>query len=537
MEASEMAGFRRAEIPREQLVLWEQRLEDAVPMDHPVRQVDAMLRSGAFGKTFERWERRYVLVEGKPPYHPRDVAALYVYGMLNGIRSSRQLEAACHNRIDVMWLMSGQCPDHSTIAAFVTAHSEGLRDLMKDVLEVGIRARLIKTKHVAVDGTKVEADVGKGSVRREGTIAEALCGLDEQIAALEAAWRSNEVRESNLLGEEVAWTPGRCGTDSQRLARMKRQQERLRVALRSIGRRREASAGRKSTRAVCSVTDPDSRVMPDKEKRRKPNFNAQLAVDVESGAILAETVNDETEDSGQLTPMLARVKSNCGAFPEEASADSQYNTGPELAALEQKGVVGYLPDSGENSGLKSPDSPEAQAVAAARSREALSDAQWEALPKDGKGRITKVAFRYDREADVYRCPMGSTLRFVGTSRLTMKWGVAVRRRYRGGPACRRCARASVCCENPTTGRTVNRDQYEDHRERMRARMSSERGRSRYRLRRQTVEPRFGQIKRNLGIRRFLRRGLRGVRTEWTLACLAVNLGILLRHWQEVQAVL
>jgi hypothetical protein len=260
-------------------------------------------------------------------------------------------------------------------------------------------------------------------------------------------------------------------------------------------------------------------------------------VDVESGAILAEDVNDEPDDSGQLTPMLERVKENCGVLPAEASADSQYNTGPELAALEEEGVAGYLPDSGENSGLKSPDSPAAKAVSAAQSGETLSDEEWSSLPKDGKGRITKAAFRYDRQADVYRCPMGATLRFVGSGQLKMKWGTAIRRQYRGVPACAGCPRASVCCGNPERGRTVNRDQYEDHRERMRARMSSAQGRSRYRLRRQTVEPRFGQIKRNLGIRRFLRRGLCGVRAEWTLACMAANLGILLRSWQEVRAVL
>jgi transposase len=519
------------------LVLWERRLDDAVPIDHPVRQVDYLLRSDPFSETFKAWEREYVRVEGKPPYHPRDLVALYVYGMLNKIRSSRQLEAACHNRIDVVWLMSGQCPDHSTIAPFVTRYLERLRGVLTDVLHVGIRAKLIKTKHASTDGTKVEAEAGKGSVHREETIAEKLAGLDEQIAALEAEWEANEIRETNLLGEAVPWTPGRSGTDAQRLAKMKRQQSCLQQALKAIERRRDESAGRKATKAICSVTDPDSRVMPDKEKRRKANFNAQLAVDVESGAILAEDVNDEPDDSGQLTPMLDRVKANCGVFPEEASADSQYNTGPELAALEEKGVVGYLPDSGQNSGLKSPESPEARAVAAAQAGETLSDDQWSSLPKDGKGRITKVGFRYDGEADVYRCPMGAVLRFVGTGQLKMKWGTAIRRQYRGAPACSGCARASVCCGNSDRGRTVNRDQYEDYRERMRARMSSARGRSRYRLRRQTVEPRFGHIKRNLGLRRFLRRGLRGVRAEWSLACTVVNLGVLLRSWQEVQAIL
>ncbi len=68
-------------------------------------------------------------------------------------------------------------------------------------------------------------------------------------------------------------------------------------------------------------------------------------------------------------------------------------------------------------------------------------------------------------------------------------------------------------------------------------MSSDAGRAIYALRKQTVEPRFGQIKHALGVRRFLRRGLEKVRTEWSLVCTAVNIGILLRHWKEVAAAL
>ena len=68
-------------------------------------------------------------------------------------------------------------------------------------------------------------------------------------------------------------------------------------------------------------------------------------------------------------------------------------------------------------------------------------------------------------------------------------------------------------------------------------MASEVGRQRYRLRGQTVEPRIGLIKHGLGIRRFLRRGLAAAKTEWLLACTAVNVGILLRNWEAVEAVL
>jgi len=90
---------------------------------------------------------------------------------------------------------------------------------------------------------------------------------------------------------------------------------------------------------------------------------------------------------------------------------------------------------------------------------------------------------------------------------------------------------------------VNRDQYEEYRERLRVRMNSAVGRQRYKRRRETVKPPlrgsghgFGLIKHGLGIRRFLRRGLQAVEAECLLICTAVNLGILLRNWEQVRTV-
>ncbi len=103
-----MSGFRTPEIPREQMVLWERRLDDAVPDDHQVRHLDVLLGSAAFAKSFREMELRYALNRGKPPYHPRNMAALYLYGMLHRLRSSRRLEDACHERLDMIWLMRGQ---------------------------------------------------------------------------------------------------------------------------------------------------------------------------------------------------------------------------------------------------------------------------------------------------------------------------------------------------------------------------------------------------------------------------------------------
>ena len=64
-------------------------------------------------------------------------------------------------------------------------------------------------------------------------------------------------------------------------------------------------------------------------------------------------------------------------------------------------------------------------------------------------------------------------------------------------------------------------------------MATTEGRDIYKRRKHTVEPRIGHIKHNLGVQRFLRRGIQKVKTEWSLVCTAVNLGILLTHWDEV----
>lgn len=536
-----MSGFRTPELTREQILLWGQRLDEAVPVDHAVRHIDLLLRASVFRETFSEWERCYVLTEGQPPYHPRDLAALYIYGMMNRIRSSRQLEAACYNRIDVIWLMSGQHPDHATIAGFVRNHGPRLRQLHKDVLKVAIAAGLVRLQHVAYDSTKITADAGKGSLRSEAEIADRLAHLEKRLAALEKEWEENEQRESGLLGDDVPWTPGRSHSVPQRLAKMKRMQERLQRALRNIERRREASEHPQTPRAVASISDPDSRFMPSKEGGCRPNYSAQIGVDAAHGLIVAAEVNDRAEDSGQLVPLLNETQRNCGVLPDEASADSSYNTGPDLAALERMGVTGYLPENNERSdgervALQVADPKISDALNAVREGSELTDAQWAALPRDGKGRITKDAFVYDRERDVFRCPMGQLLTPWRIDYDRKNWGERLRQQYKCG-ACQSCPHTKDCCINPVRGRTVGCDQYEECRQRLKTRMATTKGLSRYRLRGQNVEPRIGLIKHVWGVRRFLHRGVEAVRTEWFGVCTAVNLSILLRHWGKVQAVL
>jgi transposase len=87
-------------------------------------------------------------------------------------------------------------------------------------------------------------------------------------------------------------------------------------------------------------------------------------------------------------------------------------------------------------------------------------------------------------------------------------------------ALRRCHRDEPPDADPAPKRASNRW---PHRNEMRERLSTPEGKAIYKLRKQTVEPVFGQIKGARGFRQFLRRGLTAVQAEWSLICTAHNL--------------
>ena len=102
-------------IDRTQAVLFPQSLDEIIDADNEVRIVDLFVDSIDLRQfTFQLKSA----TEGRPPYHPKDLLKLYVYGYLNSIRSSRALEKECRRNIELMWLLHQLVPDHNTIANF-----------------------------------------------------------------------------------------------------------------------------------------------------------------------------------------------------------------------------------------------------------------------------------------------------------------------------------------------------------------------------------------------------------------------------------
>jgi hypothetical protein len=225
------------------------------------------------------------------------------------------------------------------------------------------------------------------------------------------------------------------------------------------------------------------------------------------------------------------VERTFGQRPQQVAADSAYNSGPTLGALEQRGVEAYIPVS-----LASASDPSNPAVRPDPSQPVPPEA-WDRLPRSTRGKkratLDRSAFVYDEDADCYWCPMGRRLHFTDVQRRQHEDRPVVQvRRYRC-PSCADCA-LSDACRGGATPRCIQHDEYEEVRRRTHARMSTEAGQATYGRRNWLCETPFGLIKTVMNFRQFLLRGLKKVKTEWLWACTAYNLRKLVSDVQRLR---
>src|SRR3990172_11804381 len=126
----------------------------------------------------------YAEERGYPPYHPAMMVALLLYGYSRGVYSSRALARGCEERVDVMAVTAMNRPDFRTIAEFPRRHLKALGDLFLQVFKLCRAAGLVKLGHVALDGTKVQANASKHKAMSYGRMREA----ERKLAAEVAAW-------------------------------------------------------------------------------------------------------------------------------------------------------------------------------------------------------------------------------------------------------------------------------------------------------------------------------------------------------------
>jgi transposase len=511
-----MTQWAQAPQKREQMVLFAERLDEVLPSDHSVRLLDLILQRIPWTK----WEARYHGRLGQPPIHPRVLASVVLYGLLNRIRSSRALENSLSIRLDFLWLVEGRSIDHTTLSEFRRQHADELKDLF---VQVGLVARelgLLSLQLLAFDGTRLRANNRRSGTRTPAELLEMRTALAAKYAELEAKAAAEDARDEEAFGA------GAAPVLPKELANVKRLQEQVEAALAELERMRQAG---ETVPKRLPLTDPESRLTPNKEGGFAPNYTPLATVDVESGLIVSVDVIAMTNEEPHLVPAIQDVQQQFGleSPPPEMLGDGALCSGANLAALAEIGVTLYSP-------LASVD-PAMNPAIRADATQPVPPEQWDRLPTKAvtvagqKGKqLDKAAFVYDEARNCYWCPLGQALPYSHTTREGRGKDARVRDRYLADErACAACPLRARCLQGKAKGRQINREQHEALRVEHARRMATPEAKQMYKRRRHPGERPFAMIKQHFGARRFLLRGLERVRIEWRWLATAFNLHRLL----------
>lgn len=344
VEAFAVAGVDRVPVGVEkafraydpdQVLLMAPSLQDWVPEGHLARfvsdLVDEALDLSAIYASYE--EER-----GFPPYDPRLMVKLLIYGYATGTPSSRKLEERTYCDVAVRFLCADQHPDYRPIARFRKRHLDALAELFVQALRLCRQAGLVGLGTLALDGTKLRANASRHKAMSYERMVKAERQLEAEIAAIRANAQAlladaehvdaeeDERYGADRRGDEL---PSELQRREQRLAKIREAKLALEAeaAERERARRVELAEQGKTPRqppngrdpfkpkpkAQRNFTDPESKVMKTSDGSFHQCFNGQAIVDSEAQVIVAAELSDQAPDTEQLEPALDQLDENLDA--------------------------------------------------------------------------------------------------------------------------------------------------------------------------------------------------------------------------------
>jgi transposase len=287
---------------------------------------------------------------GQPPYDPRMMSKVLLYGYCVGVFSSRRIEKRLVEDIAFRILAAGNQPNFRTISDFRKIHLKTLSGLFEQVLKIALEAGAIKLGRVALDGTKMKANASKHKAmsydrmqEKDKQIRAEVKQLLEQAEAADAEEdaRHGKDRRGDELPEEL----------QRRESRLKKIREAKR-ALEARAREKAAAEGTDPKAATpkekdqYNFTDPESRIMKGADGFVQ-GYNAQAVVEPKLQLIVGQAVTDATNDKQQLLPMVKMMEEQSGQRPREVLADSGYCSEKNLEQLNEgqtpeRHIMGYI---------------------------------------------------------------------------------------------------------------------------------------------------------------------------------------------------
>ena len=467
-------GYRNG-TDRQQLTLMPMCIDDYIPEDHICRVIHAFTEQ----LNMIKLEFKYAECKetGSPPYNPRMMLNLYLYGYMNRTRSSRRLHAETTRNIEVMWLMEGLTPDDRTICNFRKDNGKALKEAFRAFNKMLRNLGLFGGEVTATDGSKFRADNSRNNNHNPTNLGHKISRVEAKISEYLKALDENDAKETDDESPSA---------------------EQLKAALKQLNERKghyDALLARLETETEISTVDPDSRLMRQSGDGRALDvcYNVQTIVDAKHCLIADFDVTNCSNDLGNLENMTTGAMEVMDVETLTNLADKGFYDGQDIEKCEKNGVICLVAKQKPGGTKKSEE-------------------------------FTKDKFKYDSENNCYICPGGQTLPYKHTrKRGTIEFGV-----YMNAKACAECPLRAEC--TTAKRREIERASHQDTLDIVDER--TQKNKELYRKRREIVEHPFGTIKAVWGYKQFLCRTLPKVKAETALACFAYNLRRVINIFKE-----
>jgi transposase len=447
-------------------------LEDKIGTENPIRFIDAFtehISLESLGFTTQT-----IKSEGRPSFNTKVFLKIYLYGYLNGIRSSRKLEKECIRNIELQWLLEDIRPNYHSISDFRKDNPKGLKNSFKLFVSFLKDADLIGGKNIAIDGTKSRAHNSKKANFNQKKIDKHKQYIEEKTNEYLSQLEENDVKENSASIKNIQ-------EKIERLKKNKIRYELLEEQLIASGE------------PQISTTDPDARALLVQGQVVEVSYNLQAAVDDKHNLVVAtHTIN--RNDRNALSAIAIEAKENLKIQTYTALVDKGYHNGREIETCKNQNITTIVANQEQGKSNENGTQPD----------------------------YFVSKFTYNKEDNTYTCPQGETLKTTG------RWHKKTGRTEESGyefqkyrtPACKTCPVKDLCTSRKG-GREIDRSQYADAVEENNKRYKE--NQQLYRKRQEINEHIFGTIKRQWGYNHTNLTGLEKVNGEHSLIMLVYNI--------------
>ncbi len=373
-------------------------LDEWLPGNHLARFIADLV---AQELDLSRFYGSYAKTKGQPPYDPRLMVRVLLYGYCVGVRSSRELERACVDVVAFRWLAGQQAPDFRSIGRFRKRHLAALGNVFLQALELCRAAGMVSLGRVALDGTKVRANASRRKAMSYARLTEKqrilAAEVSDMLAGAESVDHAEDARfGADKRGDEL---PPDLADRQSRLVKMAAARKQLEDDAAAKARQEaeqkardrgddDGTAAAKGEEAAATAevrpgaqrnfTDPDSRIMKTADGSYHYCYNAQAVVDADHQVIVATDLNNTAVDVQQLVPMTERTAETLGRMPAQWTIDAGYCSAANLEHVRQleTGSGGstefFIATGRAKHGEKVPDAPRGRIPANATPRERMA---------------------------------------------------------------------------------------------------------------------------------------------------------------------